>query len=203
MSLCLLISSVFLLNTKGVLSESLFNALSLVCHLAQHIEERGQETTKPALLWLLRDFVLELKDDAGSVISADQYLETSLRAKPLEGADAERSRAAREVRECLMRFFPERHCTTLVQPAIDEQKLQKLSELPYAELRFEFRRELEAMQNQIVDLARSHPKLFAGQPVGGAALAMMLRKLVEGLNSHQSLNVKSAWENVQHSASPP
>lgn len=39
MSLCLILSSVFLLNTKGVLNESLFNSLSLVCKMAEHIEE--------------------------------------------------------------------------------------------------------------------------------------------------------------------
>lgn len=34
---------------QGVLSEGLFNALSLVCSLATHVEQ-GQDTSKPALL---------------------------------------------------------------------------------------------------------------------------------------------------------
>ena len=36
-------------SMQGVLSESLFSALSLVCNMAEHFE--GQEASKPALLW--------------------------------------------------------------------------------------------------------------------------------------------------------
>ena len=36
---------------QGVLSEGLFNALSLVCSLATYVEQ-GQDTSKPALLQL-------------------------------------------------------------------------------------------------------------------------------------------------------
>eukprot|EP00438_Fugacium_kawagutii_P003489 Skav218370 [mRNA] locus=scaffold2066:201450:203850:+ [translate_table: standard] len=96
MSLCMLLSSVFLLNTKasaGVLSEGLFNALSLVCSLATHVEQ-GQDASKPALLWLLRDFLLELVDEDGRRLTPDEYLESSLRKTPPEGADSKRSQAA-------------------------------------------------------------------------------------------------------------
>lgn len=200
MSLCMLLSSVFLLNTKGVLNEGLLNALSLVCHLAEHMEENGQEASKPALLWLLRDFVLQLEDDSGRPLSPDEYLERQLRQRPLAGADAERSRAAVEVREHLLRFFPQRHCATLVQPIIEESQLLRLAEVPYAELRGEFRAQFEAMQVQLLSMARMRPKTVGGQTLGGAALAALLRKLVEGLNSNQALNVRSAWDMVQHTA---
>jgi len=200
MSLCLLLSSVFLLNTKGVLNEGLFNALSLVCNMAEHVEERGQEASKPALLWLLRDFILDLQDETGAAISPDGYLEQSLNAKPIVGQDHDRSRGAIEVRESLKKFFPQRHCSTLVQPVIDEDKLQRLSQLPYSELRHEFRQQVETMQRTTVELARKYPKLIAGQPIGGAALVMMLRKFVDSVNSNKALNIQSAWDAVQHNA---
>lgn len=200
MSLCMLISSVFLLNTKGVINEGLFNALSLVCHLAEHMEERGQEASKPALLWLLRDFVLQLEDDSGRALSTDEYLERQLHQKPLAGTNAERSAAAVEVREHILRFFPQRHCATLVQPIIDEDKLRSLTEVPYTDLRMEFRKQFEAMQAQLMSMARAQPKMIAGHPLGGAALVALLRKLVDCMNSSQALNVHSAWEGVQHSA---
>lgn len=75
LTLCSLLSSVLLLNTKGVLNESLFNALSLTCKFAEHIEERGNEASRPALLWVLRDFMLELRDANGRPTSPDEYLE--------------------------------------------------------------------------------------------------------------------------------
>ncbi|CAK0805469.1 unnamed protein product, partial [Prorocentrum cordatum] len=40
MTLCALMSSVMVLNTKGTLNEGIFNALALVCRFAEHIEER-------------------------------------------------------------------------------------------------------------------------------------------------------------------
>lgn len=200
MALCFLLSSVFLLNTKGVLSEGLFNTLSLISNLAQHFQQVGQEVTKPALLWLLRDFCLDLHDTSGNPITSDEYLEQALRQQPLAGVDAARSQAAREVRETLLKFFPERHCATLVQPVIEEAALRKLADVPFSELRPEFQRQLGAMQTQLTRLARTYPKAINGIPVGGVALAAMLRTLIDALNSDQSMNFQNAWVSAQHSA---
>lgn len=201
MSLCVIISSVFLLNTKGVLSEGLFNALSLVVNLAEHIEERGSEASKPALIWLLRDFVLELRDpESGRELQPDEYLEQSLHARPLDNVNVERSRAAKEVREHLLRCFPRRHCQTLVTPIVDEEKLGNLAEVPYDELRPEFQREFEAARAQILTLAREKPKSLGGKAISGVGLAALLRRLVDALNSNKALNVSTAWDGVQHGA---
>lgn len=198
MSLCMLLSSVFLLNTKGVLSEGLFNALSLVCNLATHVEQE-QDTSKPALLWLLRDFLLELVDEEGRRMTPDEYLESSLHKAPPEGADSKRSQAAREVRETLLRFFPQRRCATLCQPVIEEEQLRQLSEVPFEQLRPEFRRSFQELQTQLLRLA-AQPKTIQGKPVSAGSWAAMLRKLVSALNEGHALNVVSAWNQVQHSA---
>ena len=198
MSLCMLLSSVFLLNTKGVLSEGLFNALSLVCSIANHVED-GQDTSKPALLWLLRDFLLELVDEEGRRMTPDEYLESSLRKVPPEGTDSKRSQAAREVRETLLGFFPRRSCATLCQPVIEEEQLRHLSEVPFQQLRPEFRRSFQDLQTQLLRLA-AQPKTIQGKPVCAGTWAAMLRKLVAALNEGSALNVVSAWNQVQHSA---
>lgn len=199
MALCLLISSVFVLNTRGVLSESLFNTLSLVSHFADHIENTGQNMSHPGLLWVLRDFVLELQDDQGCELSSDEYLERALQAQPLAGIDAERSQAACEVRQNLLKSFPQRHCSTLVQPVILEERLRSLQTLPERVLRPEFLAELASVRAKVQDMARECPKLVAGCPVTGTILASLLRKFVDTLNSGQALSVKTAWEEVQHS----
>eukprot|EP00913_Durusdinium_trenchii_P029393 g27553.t1 len=212
MSLCMLLSSVFLLNTKGVLSEGLFNALSLVCSLATYVEQ-GQDTSKPALLWLLRDFLLELVDEKGRRMTPDEYLESSLRKTPRDAVESQRSQAAREVRETLLqrlyskrsvmlsvshgfslaRSFPDRRCVTLCQPVIDEEQLRQLSEVPFEHLRPEFRRGFQDLQTQLLRLAMSHPKTVQGEAICASAWAAMLRKLVAALNEGTALN-------VQHSA---
>lgn len=202
MSLCLLISSVFLLNTKGVLNEGLFNALSLVCQLARHVEgSSAAPEQRPALLWLLRDFVLDIQNEAGQPISSDEYLEGALRARPQAGMASTRSQASQEVRDSLLHFFPRRHCHTLVQPVIEESALQNLAELPYDDLRPEFRQGLEALRAQLVDLAKLKPSMLpSGLPTDGPALAKLLRRLVGFLNEGKALSLTNAWDQVQHSS---
>jgi len=200
MALCMLLSSVFLLNTKGILSESLFNALSLVCHIAEHVEGGGQETSKPALLWLLRDFLLELTDEEGHSLTSDEYLEQSLRKRLPDGVDPQRTQAAREAREALLRFFPQRHCSTLAQPVIDEEKLCQLSQVPFGELRTDFRKNFQELQSKLTGLARERPKMISGQQITAAALPALIRKLVAALNEGSALNVVNSWAQVQHSS---
>ena len=197
MSLCMQLSSVFLLNTKGVLSESLFGALSLVCNMAEHFEE--QETSKPALLWVLRDFLLELMDDGGARLTPDEYLESTLHKKPPEGVDPQRSQAAREVRENLLKFFPHRQCATLCQPAIDEQQLRELPEVPFEKLRKEFRNAFQELQTRLFRLTDS-PKTIGGQPLCVSQWTEMLRKLVRCLNEGQAMRVDDSWTQVEHSS---
>lgn len=200
MTLCALLSSVLVLNTKGSLNEGLFNALALVCRFAEHIEERGNETSRPALLWVLRDFMLELRDTSGNHISPDEYLEQALHAAPSVGTDRERGQSAREVRQSLLMFFSQRSCATLVQPASDEAQLQTLDRVPYSSLRGEFRAGAEALRGTLMTTCRSSPKTVGGQPIGCFAFVQMVRQLVEALNDSKVLNVKGAWDAVQHTA---
>lgn len=202
MSLCLLISSVFLLNTKGVLNEGHFAALSLVCQLANHVEAPASPGDRPVLFWLLRDFLLELADEDGRQISSDEYLEAALRAKPVKSVDPGRAAATSEVRASLMKFFPERRCRTLVQPVIEESDLQVLSDLPYESLRSDFRIGLESLRSQLLESARSRPKLLpGGQAADGPALSRLIRRLVENLNSGgRMLSLTTAWDQVQHAS---
>lgn len=200
MSLLVLLSSVFLLNTKGVFNEGLFNALSLVCSFAKHLQasEAELQQSPPSLVWLLRDFVLDLQDDAGNAITADQYLEKSLQVNPMASADP-RAEASREVRQTLLRFFPRRRCFTLPQPMIEEDRLQRLSQVDYNQLRPAFRSSFEALKAEVVRLASAQPKTLRGQPLTGAALAAVLPQLLQALNADRALNVASTWDQVQQS----
>jgi hypothetical protein len=200
MTLCALMSSVLVLNTKGTLNEGLFNALALVCRFAEHIEERGSETSRPALLWVLRDFMLELRDESGSHISPDEYLEQALHSAPSVGMDRERGQAGREVRQSLLRFFSQRSCATLVQPASDEVQLQRLDRAQYSSLRPEFRAGVEALRGQLTSACRASPKTVGGQPIGCFAFVQMVRQLVDAMNDSKMLNIRGAWEAVQHTA---
>jgi len=200
MTLCALLSSVLVLNTKGALSEGLFNALALTCRFAEHVEERGNEASRPNLLWVLRDFQLDLLDPQGRPISPSDYLEQALHAAPLVGHDQDRGQAAHDVRQSLLKFFAQRSCFTLVRPAIEEEQLQRLETLPYKQLRPEFRAGVDALRDQVVAACRASPKAVGGQLISCMAFVALLRQLVTSMNENEVLSVKGAWEMVQHNA---
>jgi len=200
MTLCALLSSVLVLNTKGALSEGIFNALALTCRFAEHVEERGNEASRPNLLWVLRDFQLDLLDPQGRPISPSDYLEQALHAAPLVGHDQDRGQAALEVRQSLLKFFAQRSCFTLVRPAIEEEQLQRLETMPYQQLRPEFRAGVEALRGQLITACRASPKAVGGQLISCTAFVALLRQLVTSMNENEVLSVKGAWEMVQHNA---
>ena len=99
----------------------------------------------PAFTWVLRDFALELADERGDAITADEYLDRSLRPqRGFEAAVFERNRVL-----CSGRSFPKRQCRTLVRPVHDEAKLQQVDSLSPEELRPEFRRNLEELKDAL------------------------------------------------------
>lgn len=199
-TLCALLSSVFMLNSKGALNETMFNSLALACRFADHIEERGNEANRPLLLWVLRDFMLELRDAGGRPITPDDYLEQALHAAPAAGNNHHCSQAAHEVRQSFLRFFSHRGCMTLVRPANEETQLQHLENVPYAQLRKEFRAGVEALCTQLIATCHANPKTIGGQPLGCFGFVALLRQLVGMLNDGKVINLKGAWETVQHHA---
>lgn len=188
-TLCALLSSVMILNTKGHLNDSVFKSLKPLSRLAEHLLERGQDVSRPALLWVLRDFLD--RRDAGNSMDAVEYLEQALHA-----ANA----GCMEVRQSLLRFFNHRTCATLVQPVFEDAQLKTLLEMPYKSLRSEFRSAVEAMHAQLLATCHLHPKTVAGQIVGASSFAALMKQLVESLNDGKPLNVRNAWDAVQHTS---
>lgn len=126
-TLALLLSSFFIFNSYGVIDENSLNSLSLVTGLANKIQVTEDEEDAvhlinhfPSFMWVLRDFVLELKDDEGNEITSDQYLEFVLEENYNSHPKVEEHNA---IRSTLKRFFPERYCTTLIRPSDDERDL--------------------------------------------------------------------------------
>lgn len=69
-----------------MIDETAINQLGLVCHLCKNIAMRADGESNeyelsqisPKLLWILRDFMLELRDVRGKVTDSHQYLESAL-----------------------------------------------------------------------------------------------------------------------------
>ena len=79
-TLAVLISSYFIYNSVGAIDEMSINQLNLITSLSKNIAV-GQGTSEDALhhympkfMWLLRDFVLEIKDERGRRLTPNEYL---------------------------------------------------------------------------------------------------------------------------------
>jgi len=191
---------VLVLNTKGALNETLFNALALTCRFAEHIEERGAEANRPALFWVLRDFTLDLVDRGGAPITPDEYLEQALRSAPQAGFEGDRNEGAVQVRQSLLRFFSQRHCATIPRPVIEEAQLQRLETLPYSSLRNEFRKSVEGLRAELSSTSRHNLKAVGKEKLGCGSFVALMRQLVTAVNENTVISVKGAWDSVQHTA---
>ena len=130
-SLALLLSSYFVLNSMGVIDETAIDRLFLITEISKRVcaaaepsgvdggaadaeaAERAQLSRFfPPILWLLRDFVLELRDADGGVLTPAAYMERAL--NPRDGAQR-RADERNETRAAIRELFPQRGCCTLVR----------------------------------------------------------------------------------------
>jgi len=136
-ALALLLSSCFVYNSKGVINRDAIQKLSLVVNLTQQIrlqsKSGGGDASGPVrhspediarfkdefpdLIWVVRDFNLQLVNSRGQDISSNDYLRDHLQDKP--GTD-EADLKSNEVRRVLRDYFPMSSCVTMVRPITDE-----------------------------------------------------------------------------------
>ena len=96
----LLLSSYFIYNTRGVIDENSLQDLSLAINIAKEIQSKSFSKNKehdeiakffPSFLWVVRDFMLQLKDPEGNNITEKEYLENSLKPQSIDSKNKIRS----------------------------------------------------------------------------------------------------------------
>ncbi|CAK4106774.1 unnamed protein product [Aphanomyces euteiches] len=223
-SLGLLLSSVFVFNTMGVIDEGAIDRLFLVSELTKHVcihdhgvgksagdsiqtlsddyvmdeiksvSEDALAPHFPPFVWLLRDFLLDIQD-SGEQLTPNAYLERSLESR--EGASKRASKRVQErnrIRRSIRTLFTHRECMTLVRPATDEDKLRHASLLPDDELRSEFLVQMHAIRERLLDIAR--PKRVLNQVIDGTKLSHLVECYVNTMNSGVVPDIKAAWDYV-------
>ncbi|XP_062961873.1 guanylate-binding protein 5 [Cynocephalus volans] len=144
-ALALLLSSTFVYNTMNKIDQGAIDRLHNVTELTDLLSARTASNLDgvdaaadfvscfPDLVWTLRDFYLDLEIN-GQLITADEYMENSLR--PKRGSD-ERVQQYNLPRLCIQKFFPIKKCFIFDLPAY-RKKLAQLEELHNDELDPEF-----------------------------------------------------------------
>ncbi|OWZ23223.1 Guanylate-binding protein [Phytophthora megakarya] len=198
-ALALLLASNFVYNSRGVIDGNAIEDLSLVVNLSKHIQTSSSKDAGngdrlheffPSFMWVVRDFTLQLLDN-GKPISSKQYLENALQPT---GGYSDDAVEKDQIRALLSEFFRHRDCVTLVRPVDDEQKLRNLPQVPYDELRDEFRASFESLRKRLFGKAK--PKSMFGKPLNGAMFVNLASSYVEALNSGKAPVISSAWSRV-------
>ena len=197
-ALVVLISSLFLYNTYSNIDENGINELSLAAHLSNAITtnsniDKDELLTElsPKFIWIIRDFTLEkIHPETGEEISSKEYLELCLKNKRCgKGGDENNV-----IRQNIIKFFPERDCVTLVRPVDSENDLKRLNNIPYNNLKPEFKMEFKKLKDKIFKEAL--PKKLNGKKLTGPALATLIEEFVKVINSGKIPNINNTWDSV-------
>ncbi|XP_036045185.1 guanylate-binding protein 1-like [Onychomys torridus] len=146
-ALAILLSSTFVYNSMGAINQQALDQLHYVTELTDRIRTRSspdQDEVEdsdefvsffPDFVWTLRDFSLELKVN-GELISADEYLENSLKLIHDTGKK-ETEQKLNLPRLCIQKFFPKKKCFVFERPA-HGKKLGQLESLQDQDLDSDF-----------------------------------------------------------------
>ena len=207
-SLALLLSSIFVYNSKGVIDNKALEELHLVSELTEHIriksgskeeeeqkEKEGEEEEEegkefhaffPHFIWAVRDFFLKCEVD-GEEVTPTEYMEWHLKAK--KGKNKHTMRA-NDIREALQHFFGERHCFLFPFPVVDQQRLRNLESLPSDELDAKFLETGEAFTKHI--LSQEASKSINGKAITGRMFLSLVETYVDTINSGAVPSVDTA-----------
>ena len=197
-ALIVLISSLFIYNTNGNIDEKSISELALAAHLSNIIASNTIEDKDliinelaPKFIWVLRDFILDKIDpDTGEEISSDDYLELCLRNKTANKNSVENNL----IRENIIKYFKDRECFTLPRPVDQEEDLHKLNEIPFSELKPNFREEFLNLKRNIYE--NSKVKKFGNKKINGPILVELLKSFINSLNSKIIPNINTAFDNL-------
>ena len=199
-SLIILLSSLFIYNTNGNIDEQSISELALSTYLSNSIainsnsyidKDKLIRDLAPKFIWTLRDFSLDkINNETGEEISSDEYLELYLRNK----SSGKNSKQNDLIRENIIKYFKERECITLPRPIDEEKDLQNLNNIPFSELKSNFRTEFLILKNKVYETSK--PKILNGKKITGPILADLLYSFINSINSGIVPNINTACDNI-------
>ena len=203
-ALSVLLSSYFILNSMGAIDEASINSLALITNLIKtvcvdddiQLESAYQLSHyAPKFLWVLRDFVLDIRDLKGNAVSPAMYLESALSDLPVDGEGYTRNaEKSTKIRQSILNFFKHRDCVTMVRPVHNEDQLRNISHLPDKNIREEFIDELYVIRDKIYKNCQQ--KVINGTGITSNMLITYLKQFIKSFNDGRTPVIKNAWENL-------
>ena len=201
-SFALLLSSMFVYNTKGTIDARSLDGLYCATEMADFFsasdtqqQNSGRSTLSkimPNFIWAVRDQHLELEIN-GETVTPKEYLEHFLQSKRGTGR---KIMEYNELRETLKQFFPERDCFLFPPPTGDIEQLNNLDSLEESELDPEFVERGREFTQHIK--TNSKAKEVLGCPLTGKSLAAFCRQYLESIKK-KNIRIESSLQSVSRS----
>ncbi|XP_062963078.1 guanylate-binding protein 1-like [Cynocephalus volans] len=188
-ALTILLSSTFVYNSMGTINQQAMDQLHYVTELTDRIRANSSPDVDdcedsaefvsffPDFVWTLRDFSLNLEAD-GQTITADDYLENSLKLKQ---GTSQKVKNFNLPRLCIRKFFPKKKCFIFCQPA-HWKKVTQLEILHDNDLDSEFVKQVATFCSYIFSNSKTKT-LPGGIKVNGPRLESLVLTYVNAISS--------------------
>lgn len=198
-ALSLLLSSVFIYNTKGTIDAKALDGLHYATEISTFISanskdkglNEGQNLSQhfPSFIWAIRDHHLKLEID-GNAVTPTEYLEFCLKNKPGFSPHVIQYNG---LRDALRAFFKERTCHVFPPPVSNQDKMNFLETIAEDELEPGFR---QAGNNFVAYVkSSSRPKMIKGSSLSGRAFGSLAKTYLQAVLS-KNICIESTYQYV-------
>ena len=189
LALMIIISSLFIYNTKGDINSYSLNDLQLIVQLADSINIEGKidkdemiSELCPKFIWTLRDFNLEKYKQIKK--RSDMYLEECLNDDRFKGKNKDEINM---ISESLVRYFKKRECVIMPCPTNEEKEVVMLKRMELSELSENFQNEFEVLKKKIYESSKA--KSINGKKINGPILVSLLKSFIREINKEKIPNL--------------
>ena len=189
LALMIIISSLFIYNTKGDINSYSLNDLQLIVQLTDSINIEGKIDKDemiaelcPKFIWTLRDFNLEKYKQIKK--RSDMYLEECLNDDRFKGKNKDEINM---ISESLVRYFKKRECVIMPCPTNEEKEVVMLKRMELSELSENFQNEFEVLKKKIYESSKA--KSINGKKINGPILVSLLKSFIREINKEKIPNL--------------
>ena len=196
LALMIIISSLFIYNSKGDINPDSLNDLQLIVQLTDSINIESKNDKEemiselcPKFIWTLRDFELDKYKKIKR--KTDSYLEECLNDERFKGKNKDEINM---ISESLIKYFKKRECVILPSPVNDTKELVLLKRMNLNELEENFRSGFDILKKKIYE--SSEAKLVNGKKLTGPVLVSLLKYFIREINKENVPNIDKIFTNL-------
>jgi hypothetical protein len=182
-ALSMLVSSGCFFNNLGTITSQNLRDLRLAARVAGIITSCSKiGVSMPPIIWILRDFVLQLRDAHGFIMSSSEYLEECI-DQSIQSND--KDDLASDIRS----LFPSREAMTVPRPCDTEEDLQKMINIKPS-----FVDALKGIRKRMLNFPI---KTRQNRPIDGRELCDLVEALCTTLNTNDTIpNMDDMWSSI-------